>query len=242
EAKRSGLVETGLRNSGQPAIFLPASPPSSASMAIQASEGVSLHVKIEGPEEAPMCFVLLHSLGMDHTFWSRVAPVLSETARVVTLDLRGHGKSSKPKGPYKVGDMAADVRAVLDSINCTEVIVAGASMGGCVALQFTIDHPQLVRGLALIDTTAWYGPSAAKDWAQRAANAQQDGFEAMVEFQQSRWFTEEFRRSHASEVRACTEVFLSNDMDGYVASCLALGTFDAREHLANIHTPTAVVV
>ena len=203
---------------------------------------VSLYYQYFDSQQPGPCTVLMHSLAMDHSFWRSVAPALAKEGPVLCVDLRGHGRSSKPQGPYSIAGMAGDVRALLDHLKIDQVIVAGASMGGCVALQFAIDNPDITRALGLIDTTSWYGENAAADWANRAAKARLEGFGSLVGFQQTRWFGEPFRERHPQIVQECVDVFLANDLDGYEGACHAMGAFDARAKLAGLRMPVSIVV
>lgn len=192
------------------------------------------------PQE--LCVVLVHSLALDHGFWRLVAPAVAERASVVCVDLRGHGQSSKPPGPYSIELFALDVKKVVQGLGYRKALVAGASLGGCVALQFGIDHPELTAALALIDTTSWYGPDAPGNWRQRAEKARADGLASMVQFQASRWFSEPFRKAHPERVQQCMATFLANDVAAYGETCRALGAFNASDRLARVTAPTAIVV
>lgn len=185
---------------------------------------------------------LIHSLAMDHTFWEPVAERLSSRAGIVAIDARGHGRSDKPPGPYDAPAMAQDLVAVLDTLAWDKVLVAGASMGGCIALQFAGSHPERCAGLGLIDTTAWYGDTAPRDWAARAQRARTEGLQALIEFQKSRWFSDDFLKQRPEVVDRCIEIFLRNDVDAFAATCHMLGQFDGRPLLPRIGVPTAVVV
>ena len=210
---------------------------------VQARDGTKIFYQwFRKDRQAEHCVVLLHSLAMDHGFWREVAPALARHADVVCLDVRGHGQSGKPAGPYSIAQFAADARDVVQALGYERVVVGGASMGGCIALQFAIDHPGLVAGLALIDTTAWYGPTAEADWAGRADKAAEEGFQALVPFQATRWFSEAFRGAQPHVVQACIDTFLANDLPAYRATCHAMGSFDARDGAARVATPTVVVV
>ena len=66
-------------------------------------------------------------------------------------------------------------------------------MGGSVTIQFAISYPGMLDGLALIDTTAWYGADAPKSWHERGQKAVTDGLASMIAFQQTRWFSDGFR-------------------------------------------------
>jgi 3-oxoadipate enol-lactonase len=179
---------------------------------------------------------------MDHAFWAPVVERLSGQASTVAIDARGHGASDKPPGPYSVARMADDLRDVVQALGWPVVTVAGASMGGCVALQFAGSHPDRTRGLGLIDTTAWYGVDAPKDWAARAERARTLGLPALIDFQRTRWFSDAFQAAHPEVVEACVQTFLRNDVNAFAATCEMLGAFDGRPLLAGIRVPTSVVV
>ncbi len=193
-------------------------------------------------QQSHTCVLLIHSLAMDHRFWNRVAPLLAEQTNVVVVDVRGHGSSSVTKGPYSINLFAQDLRKLMDSLGYTKVIVAGASMGGCIALQFAADNPDITAGLGLIDTTAWYGSNAPKDWAERAEKARTQGLPSLVDFQKTRWFSEMFRQEHGDIVDECIRIFLENDIEGYAATCQAMGAFDGREAMGGIRVPTEIIV
>lgn len=188
------------------------------------------------------CFVLLHSLAMDRAFWEPVVERLTSVATVLTLDCRGHGASGKPPGPYSVEQFADDVADVVNALGIGGVVIAGASMGGCVALQFAGAYPELTRAAGLIDTTAWYGESAPKDWDARASKAEKEGLAALVGFQTTRWFSDAFRSEHPDVVQRCVDTFLRNEVAAFAATGRMLGAFDGRPQMANICAPTCVIV
>lgn len=209
----------------------------------KAEDGVTVVFDTYGDRDAPDRAVLIHSLAMDRHYWRPVIERLAEKGVcVAALDCRGHGASGKPQGPYTVETFAGDVRSVLDSLRWPTAVIAGSSMGGSVALAFAIGHRQRAAGLALIDTTAWYGPEAPKNWAERADAALDKGLASLVEFQKTRWFGDAFRRDHADVVQSCVDTFLANDLAAYAATCRMLGNFDLRAGLAHLTMPVAILV
>lgn len=186
--------------------------------------------------------VLIHSLAMDGAFWQQVAEKLSESAEVLALDCRGHGASDKPAGPYTVELFADDVMCVLDAVGWSSAVIAGASMGGCVALAAAAKHPDRVDGLGLIDTTAFYGPDAPTAWAGRAQKALDGGMKALIDFQKTRWFSDGFREAHPEAVESAIGVFLANDVKAYAETCRMLGACDVREALPGFDVPAAILV
>jgi 3-oxoadipate enol-lactonase len=97
--------------------------------------------------------VLVHGLGYGRFGWGPFAFELARKRRVVLVDNRGIGASGMPPGPYSVGEMAADVVAVLDHVGLERAEVVGASLGGMVTLQLAASHPERLRRMVLIATT-----------------------------------------------------------------------------------------
>lgn len=192
-------------------------------------------------EDAPR-IALVHSLAMDHSFWLPVVGRLRDFASVLIYDCRGHGASDKPAGPYTTPLFANDLANLMDHVGWSSAVVAGASMGGCVALAFGANFPQRTNALGLIDTTAWYGPDAPMAWANRAERALTEGLKELIEFQVSRWFGDTFRAQHADVVQHSIDVFLANDLAAYAKTCRMLGSNDLRAALPAISCPTTVIV
>lgn len=185
---------------------------------------------------------LIHSLALSGAMWSEVVAQLGGDAEILCYDCRGHGASQRRPGPYSVELFADDLAAVFDACDWSTGTVAGCSMGGCVAQAFAAAYPRLVRGLALIDTTAWYGPTAPKDWKARGARPATDGFDSMVEFQLSRWFSDNFRKAHPAVAEQMTQIFLANTPECYQGTCEMLGNADLRAALPSFRMPVSVIV
>src|SRR5215510_13147405 len=96
--------------------------------------GQEIACRIDGPEDAP-AVVLAHGILADHRVWDSVAQRLAGRFRVVRYDLRGHGGSSAPPGPYTMEQLADDVPALLDALGIAQAHLAGSSLGGMLAQQ-----------------------------------------------------------------------------------------------------------
>lgn len=199
-----------------------------------------LAATIEREGAAPP-IVLLHSLALDRKMWSSTVAALGNERTVITMDLRGHGESPTSH-TFTIEDIADDVASTLAHLGFNRAVIVGLSMGGCVAQAVAIRHPHIVDALGLIDTTAWYGPDAPERWAERASKARESGMHSLSQFQLDRWFGPEFLATNREQAQAMLEVFASNDLDSYVASCHAMGAFDARPGLGFIDVPTVVIV
>jgi 3-oxoadipate enol-lactonase len=186
--------------------------------------------------------VLIHSLALDGSIWDGVASRLSDQAEILTYDCRGHGRSDRRAGSFTTELFARDLAELLDHVGWQTAAVAGCSMGGCVAQAFAGLYPLRVSAVGLIDTTAWYGEDAPKNWRERAATARSKGLASMGEFQATRWFGDHFRATHPELVKATIKIFLANDVDCYAATCVMLGDADLRHYLPALRMPVAVIV
>ncbi len=195
----------------------------------------------DGPAGLPRV-ALLHSLALDGGMWDGVAAALAGRARLLALDCRGHGASSRAPGPYDTARFADDLAEVMAALGWADAVVAGCSMGGCVAQHFAARHPARTRGLVAIDTTAWYGPDAPKAWRGRAETAEREGMKALSAFQAERWFSTAFNAARPEVLARWLDVFAANDVACYAASCDMLGRADLRPLLPGIAAPTIVLV
>jgi 3-oxoadipate enol-lactonase len=97
--------------------------------------------------------VLIQGLGLDRSGWQPVLRKLRRHFRLVLVDNRGSGRSDVSAASFGVADMAADVVAVLDDAGIRRAHVMGVSLGGMVAQELAIDHPERVDALVLVSTT-----------------------------------------------------------------------------------------
>ena len=98
--------------------------------------------------------LLIMGLGATLELWHRVTPMLASNYRTILFDNRGAGRSDTPPGPYSIPQMADDALAVLDGAGATTARVFGASMGGMIAQELALNHPERVRSLILGCTAA----------------------------------------------------------------------------------------
>ena len=100
----------------------------------------------------PPPFLLVHGLASNARMWDGVAARLVEAGvTVLAVDLRGHGRSSKPAGPYDVPTVAGDLAALIEQLGLDRPVVVGQSWGGNVAVELAALHPDLVRGIVCVD-------------------------------------------------------------------------------------------
>ncbi len=109
------------------------------------TNGVQLHYQRSGAGEP---LVLVHGSWVDGRIWDGVVSLLSGSFEVVTYDRRGHSRSSCPPGQGSVRDDVEDLAALIDLLGLAPVHVAGASLGGSIALRLAATHPELLRSVS----------------------------------------------------------------------------------------------
>jgi len=107
--------------------------------------------------------LLIMGLAADSTAWLFQVPAFAEHYRTITFDNRGVGRSAKPGGPYTIAGMANDAVRLLDTLGVARAHVVGVSMGGMIAQELALHHPDRVRGLVLACTF----PEPDEDVAQQ---------------------------------------------------------------------------
>jgi pimeloyl-ACP methyl ester carboxylesterase len=93
--------------------------------------------------------LLIMGLAADSQAWMFQVPDFAGRYRTIAFDNRGVGRSSKPPGPYTIHEMADDAAGLLDALDIRRAHVVGVSMGGMIAQELALRHPERVRGLVL---------------------------------------------------------------------------------------------
>jgi 3-oxoadipate enol-lactonase len=201
-------------------------------------DGVSLHYRLEGPEDAPV-LVMSNSLGTDHTMWDPQMPALLQRFRVLRYDTRGHGKSSVPKAPYQVDRLGKDVLALMDGLGIPKAMFCGLSMGGMTGMWLGVNAPDRFSKLVLCNTAAKIGTDQV--WNDRIATVRKSGMAAITPGGIQRWLTEGFIKANPETVEKVSALLLSTDPEGYCLACGAVRDMDQRESVAAIRAPTLVI-
>ncbi|MFO6445626.1 alpha/beta fold hydrolase [Erythrobacter sp. NE805] len=138
---------------------------------VDIGDGVTVHLRDEGPRDAP-AIILLHGSNADLHTWEPWAEALKGRYRVIRFDQVGHGLTGPdPKDDYSTANYVADIGAVADRLGVKTFVLGGNSMGGKHALAFAIAHPERLTGLVLVDGSG--GPMlklAAKDEKKGSGN------------------------------------------------------------------------
>lgn len=120
--------------------------------------GVEMQYDLQGTDEP---LVLIHGAQGDRSMFSGLVPVFAKQFQVLTFDQRGSGQSEKPDMDYSIALLADDTAALMDYVGFPSAHIIGVSMGGMIAQELVLRHPQKVRSLVLGCTTPG-GPKAVR--------------------------------------------------------------------------------
>jgi pimeloyl-ACP methyl ester carboxylesterase len=113
--------------------------------------GIHINYRVEGQGEP---LIMIAGLDTEQSAWGSQIESFKKYYRTVTFDNRGVGKSDKPAGPYTIKMMADDTLGLIDHIGIEKAHIIGSSMGGTIAQELAINHPERVNKLVLACTFA----------------------------------------------------------------------------------------
>lgn len=138
-------------------------------MPVLARPAGDIYYEVTGNSGPPL--LLTHGYGATSAMFARNLAALAARHRVVTWDLRGHGRSEYPADPaaYSAANALADMAALLAELGPDRAVLGGHSLGGFLSLDFALTFPDRVAALVLIGTGPGYRNDAARDdWNRRA--------------------------------------------------------------------------
>jgi pimeloyl-ACP methyl ester carboxylesterase len=211
------------------------------------------HVKLSPPEKADsviLCCeivgdgppaVLVPGLGDSVWVWRRLIPYLQHHHRVTAVELRGHGRSASPFGPYSVKDLAEDLALLSQKLNIREATFIAQGLGARAAMTLAAEKPDIVSALVLIGAET--GPptvSTRGSLVGRMEHAARGDMQAAYKLRKGEG--REPRGMSSRERAEHHRIFLRNSPAGYNAACYAeLSAPDFSGRLGEIHCPVLAV-
>lgn len=167
--------------------------------------------------------VLLHGYCGSHRYWDEVAPMLAETYRVITPDLRGHGESQASDGVYTMELLADDVAALLDKLGIGKAVLLGHSLGGYATLAFAQKHPDRLLAFGLLHSTSYPDGEAAKANRDKAAETiAKDGVVPFVSGLVPKLFAPERRGESNPGVKKALDIGYGTSPQGAIGCALGM--------------------
>jgi len=199
---------------------------------------IKMNYQITGNGE-PLVFI--HGLGSSGRDWEYQVDDFSRKYKVITMDLRGHGNTEKPKGPYSMSMFAQDIAGLLIELKEEPAHVVGLSLGGGIAFQLALDYPDLVKTLTIVNSFPELVIRSFKDrlnaW-QRFAIVKLLGMKKMGEILSERLFP---KHEHNEIRELFVQRWAENDPRAYQASMQAMIGWSVVNRLDSIKCPTLII-
>lgn len=195
-----------------------------------------LNAQATGPKAGP-ALVLLHALGTSSAIWDDLLPLLPPSLRILRLDLRGHGHSDIPPGPYSMGALIRDAERLIEHFAMKEAVVLGLSIGGLIAQGLAVKRLDLVRAMVLSNTAAKIG--RPEHWQERINSVQTGGLRAIHDTTMERWLGRKWRENPS--LPRLSDGFLSTSPEGWIGCAAAIAGTDFFETTATLTLPTLAI-
>ena len=193
----------------------------------------ALHTEVNDP------VVLIHGLGCNWHHWSRQIGWIAHSRRVVAVDVRGGGGKTRWTRPgWTTADMAADIHAVVTELGLRHPAIVGCSMGGTIALQYTLDYPGDPSRLVVLASFAGLPEQMAQTRDDQLAFIQSHTLREIAENRVGAAFT----AGADQDVRAwMVDMIAGGDKEGYQSEARTTLTFDVRPRLKEIAVLTTII-
>ena len=202
--------------------------------------GVELNYELHGKEGAPW-LVLSHSLACSVRMWDPQIEAFKASYRILNYDMRGHGQSSAPSGPYTLDMLADDVLSLLEFLKIRKSIYCGLSIGGMIGQTLALRKSPPFERMIVCDTTHTQPPDALKQWEDRIRIAESKGMAGLLDSTLERWFTEPYRKKNPPELDTIRKLILATPVAGYVGCGRAIMGLNTTARLKDIRLPLLAI-
>jgi 3-oxoadipate enol-lactonase len=199
-------------------------------------DGNTLHYSSVG-EGPPV--VLVHGLGGSSNVWWGVTAALKQHHHVVSLDLRGHGRSAG-KGEFTIERWAKDVGKLITHLELPAVTLVGHSLGSLVAQYLAWKQPELVANLVLVGAISHFTPDIGQRYRERADLVEREGVDAIIDEWLEGAVSPQTHATMPGGVGLLRDLVLSTDHKNYAKACRALAKAPTIER-DDIGQPTLLV-
>ena len=199
---------------------------------------MDLNYKVEGNGET---LVFIHGLSDDLNYWEFLAANLKDDYRVVRFDLQGHGQSEMSEDEITMDNYVDDLKNLLDGLNIKKANLIGFSLGGSIAMDFTINYPDYVDSLVLMSSF-----SKCDDYLKSILNefriSLEHGFEDFFDCILPKVLCLDVIESNKNELKILKELASKTaNTQAYINAVDICLSFNIEDELHRINVPTMVL-
>lgn len=185
--------------------------------------------------------LLIHGLGSSTRDWEKQIAFFSKHYHIVAFDVRGHGQSDKPPGPYSIPLFTDDAAKLIKALDIVPTHVVGISMGAMIAFQLAVSAPDLVSSLVIVNAAPEFVAHTIKERLQviqRQLIVRLLGMRKMGKVLSKRLFP----KPEQEDLRLLfVERWAENDPRAYLDSMQAIVGWSVADQLSGIRCPTLVI-
>lgn len=187
-------------------------------MEVQANN-ISVNYELSGNGK---CLALIHGSCDNLNVWYNQVPAFSRHYQVLTYDVRGHGKTEMPEGELSMNLWVSDLYALLKALHIRETILLGHSMGGTIAAEFAVAHPDMINALILSNCS---GAARRSEEKMRERDIrliaqikalESEGIEAFVRLRIAGLFSAEFKEKKPDAVEHYKQILSQTSREGQI--------------------------
>lgn len=186
--------------------------------------------------------ILIHGLNSDISGWIFVMPEFAKYYRTITIDVRGHGESGKPDIPYSIKMFSDDLYEFCKILKISKAHILGLSMGGAIAQQFALQHPEIIRSLILVSTFSYVDEHLRKAFLKLRRSLDTGGYPAFFDEVVKLAFTPKYIQENPDSIATLKEKRIKINSPVAIArateACL---NFNLRDEISKINLPALVI-
>ncbi|KKL92540.1 hypothetical protein LCGC14_1883670 [marine sediment metagenome] len=195
-----------------------------------------IHYEISGNENNPK-MVLIHGLFLNSDCWREQLKTFGNKFNILRFDLRGHGRTTKPKKRFTIRNYVDDMYSLLAYLNWTEnLYVVGHSLGGMIALVYGIENPSHVKKMVVADSFCFISQEAITDVLGRVNSSKLEKFALGISIRGLSPYNEDTAKFVAKTV---TDYMTKKDC---LRATAASAGFNVCENLKSLKIPVLVLV
>jgi len=195
-------------------------------------------------------FILIRGLSSSLDSWPQYnIEQFSRFFKTILFDNRGAGRTSIPEGKYSSKLMASDTIGLMDALKIEDAYLLGYSMGGCIAQEIAINHPNRVSKLIL--ASSWCGPSHGivtpvpeeNPFPKMLPLIKEENFEKMARILADALFSEDYKKNNPQIIENVVRNYMAHPPSarGFEGQISYVETFDTYEKLSEINIPTLIL-
>lgn len=197
----------------------------------------------QGRENAPT-IIFVHGFPLNKSMWKKQVEAFEASYRLITYDIRGHGNSESGDVDFSIDLFAEDLLCLMDTLKINKAALCGLSMGGYIALNAILNHPQRFSALILCDTNCFADtPEVRENRMKTIGSIRESGVEKYADLSINNLFAPNSAVTLNEEIAAVKEMIISTNEQSLAKTLTALAArSETCTILSEINMPVLIMV